>query len=41
MNFETKRLILRSITENDAQDIFEIRSNEIVNQFIKRKRQNQ
>lgn len=38
MNFETKRLILRSITENDAQDIFEIRSNEIVNQFIKRKK---
>ena len=38
MNFETKILILRSITENDAQDIFDIRSNEIVDQFIRRKK---
>lgn len=38
MNFETKRLVLRSITDNDAQDIFDIRSNEIVDQFIKRKK---
>ncbi|MBC7556021.1 MAG: GNAT family N-acetyltransferase [Chryseobacterium sp.] len=38
MNFKTKRLVLRSITENDAQDILEIRSNEIVDKFIKRKK---
>ena len=36
MNFETKRLILRSIVVSDAQDILVIRSNEIVDLFIKR-----
>ncbi|SFI10249.1 GNAT family N-acetyltransferase [Halpernia frigidisoli] len=38
MDFETKRLILRSITNNDTQDVFDIRGNEIVDQFIKRKK---
>ena len=36
MHFETKRLILRSIIGGDAQDILEIRSNKIVDLFIKR-----
>ena len=36
MNFETKRLILRSIIVSDAQDILKIRSNDIVDLFIKR-----
>lgn len=36
MNFETKRLILRSIVVSDAQDILKIRSNDIVDLFIKR-----
>jgi ribosomal-protein-alanine N-acetyltransferase len=38
MKFETKRLILKSITESDAHDIFDIRSNEIIDFYIKRKK---
>lgn len=37
MKFSTERLILRTITEYDAQDIFEIRNNTEVNKYIARK----
>ena len=36
MKFSTERLSLRMITPNDAQDIFEIRSNLKINQFLHR-----
>ena len=36
MKFSTERLILRTITEYDAQDIFEIRNNTEVNKYIGR-----
>lgn len=36
MKIETERLVLRSIDESHVEDILKIRSNEIVNQFVKR-----
>lgn len=36
MKLFTKRLLLRPITEHDAQNIFEIRSNPEINQFVQR-----
>lgn len=36
MKLSTERLSLRMITPNDAQDIFEIRSNPEINQFLHR-----
>mgnify|MGYP000154694171 CR=1 FL=1 len=36
---KTKRLQLRKLTKNDAQQIFYLRSNEIVNQYILRAKQ--
>ena len=36
MKFLTERLSLRIITPTDAQDIFEIRSNQKINQFLQR-----
>lgn len=36
MKIETERLVLRSIDESHVEDILKIRSNEVVNQFVKR-----
>ena len=36
MKFFTERLILRTLTEQDSQDIFEIRSNPEINKFLQR-----
>lgn len=36
MKFSTEKLILRSLTEHDAQDLFEIRSNIEINKFLHR-----
>lgn len=36
MKLETERLILKSIDENNVEDILKIRSNTITNQFVKR-----
>lgn len=36
MKLETERLQLRGINENHTEDIFKIRSNEIINQFVQR-----
>lgn len=36
MKLETERLILKPIDESHVEDILEIRSNEVVNQFVKR-----
>lgn len=36
MKLETERLILKSIDESHVDDILKIRSNKIVNQFVKR-----
>ena len=36
MKIETERLVLKSIDESHVEDILRIRSNEVVNQFIKR-----
>ena len=36
MKFLTERLILRTLTEYDSQDIFEIRSNSEINKFLHR-----
>lgn len=36
MKFSTEKLILRTLTENDAQSIFEIRSNTEINRFVHR-----
>jgi len=36
MKLETDRLILKSIDESHIEDILKIRSNEIINQFVKR-----
>ena len=36
MKIETERLVLKSIDESHVEDILKIRSNEVVNQFVKR-----
>jgi len=36
MKLETERLILKLIDESHVEDILKIRSNEVVNQFVKR-----
>lgn len=36
MKLETERLILKPIDESHVEDILKIRSNEVVNQFVKR-----
>jgi len=36
MKLETERLQLREINENHVEDIFKIRSNEVINQFVQR-----
>lgn len=36
MKLETERLALKEIHENHAEDILKIRSNEVVNRFVKR-----
>lgn len=36
MKLETERLILKPINESHVEDILKIRSNEVVNQFVKR-----
>lgn len=36
MRIETERLILKEINENHAEDILKIRSNKVVNRFVKR-----
>ena len=36
MKIETERLILKEIDESHVEDILKIRSNEVVNQFVKR-----
>ncbi|RNA61888.1 N-acetyltransferase [Chryseobacterium nematophagum] len=36
MMIETERLILKEINENDVEDILKIRSNEVINRFVKR-----
>lgn len=36
MKLETERLILKPIDESHAEDILKIRSNEVVNKFVKR-----
>lgn len=36
MRIETERLILKEIDESHVEDILKIRSNEVVNQFVKR-----
>lgn len=36
MRIETNRLILKEIDESHADDILNIRSNEVINQFVKR-----
>ncbi|MEG1591566.1 GNAT family N-acetyltransferase [Chryseobacterium sp.] len=36
MKIETERLALKSIDESHVEDILKIRSNEVVNQFVKR-----
>ena len=36
MKLETERLILKEIDESHVEDILKIRSNEVVNQFVKR-----
>ncbi|MEC3875915.1 GNAT family N-acetyltransferase [Chryseobacterium salviniae] len=36
MKLETERLQLKQINENHAEDILKIRSNEIINRFVKR-----
>jgi len=36
MKFFTERLMLRTVTEFDSQDVFEIRSNPEINQFLHR-----
>jgi len=36
MKIETERLVLKSIDESHIEDILKIRSNEVVNQFVKR-----
>lgn len=37
MKLETERLILREINESHTEDILRIRSNELINQYVKRK----
>lgn len=36
MQLETNRLFLKEINENYVEDIFKIRSNEVINQFVQR-----
>jgi len=36
MRIETDRLILKEIDESHVEDILKIRSNEVVNRFVKR-----
>ncbi len=36
MKLETQRLVLREINENHVEDILKIRSNEIINRFVRR-----
>lgn len=36
MKLETERLILSGITESHVEDILKIRSNEVINQYVKR-----
>ncbi|HCM34503.1 GNAT family N-acetyltransferase [Chryseobacterium sp.] len=36
MKLETERLILSGITESQVEDILKIRSNEVINQYVKR-----
>lgn len=36
MKLETERLILNGINENHIEDILKIRSNEVINQYVKR-----
>jgi ribosomal-protein-alanine N-acetyltransferase len=36
MKLETKRLVLKEIDESNVEDILKIRSNEVINQFVRR-----
>ncbi|WP_027380645.1 GNAT family N-acetyltransferase [Chryseobacterium daeguense] len=36
MKLETERLLLKEINESHVEDIFKIRSNEVINQFVQR-----
>lgn len=36
MKLETERLLLKEISESHVEDIFKIRSNEVINQFVQR-----
>jgi ribosomal-protein-alanine N-acetyltransferase len=36
MKIETERLVLKEINESNVEDILKIRSNEVINQFVKR-----